>query len=345
MKILLVTPSFLPAIGGNARTVARWAGGLSGRDVDVAVADMSADPQGRRLSDLLADFRPDLVHAHHAWKAGRWLKATAGMADIPWVISFAGTDLLALEARGAGAASIRAIASRAARLLAPGRETERRVRALFPDLAGRIVPLPKGVSLDDESYPLRAELGFGPGDTVFLLPAGIRRVKNQLLAVRAFARIRAEVPGARLVLAGPVIDPDYAAAVEQEADPLGVRRVEIPPAQMAGAYREADVVLNVSEAEGFANALVEAMSAGRAVLASRIGPNAEAVEDGKTGLLFAPGDELDLARQAVRLARDPDLRRRLGEAARAAVAARYDPGAEIDALLGAYAGALAERRP
>lgn len=342
MKVLLITPTFLPAISGNARTVARWAGGLSDRDVDVAVADMSTDPNGKRLAAVFVDFRPDLVHAHHAWKAGRWLKATPGMIDVPWVISFAGTDLLALEAGGAGAASIRAIVSNAARLLAPGSETERRARTLFPDLADRIVPLPKGVSLDDERYSLRAEIGCSPGETVFLLPAGIRRVKNQLLAVRAHARVLAEVPGARLVLAGPVIDPDYAAEVEQEADLLGVgvRRVEIPPAQMAGAYREADVVLNVSDAEGFSNALLEAMSAGRAVLASRIAPNAEAVADGRTGLLFAPGDADDLSRQAVRLARDPALRERFGSAARAAVAARYDPAAEIDALLEAYGEAL-----
>ncbi len=336
MKILIITPSFLPAISGNARTVARWASGLSARGEEVVVCDMSQDPSGEKLAAAFAEVAPDVIHAHHAWKGGRWLGYLSGAGAAPRVVSFAGTDLLALEGGGEAAASVGKIAQSAARIVAPGQDTLRRLQAALPALSGRMRLVPKGIWIDDEAYPLRAEMGYSGQEKLFLLTGGVRRVKNQLFAVRAWRRLLVEIPEARLVLAGPVIDPDYAALVEQEGEGLALRRIEVPPAAMGGAYREADVVLNVSESEGFSNALLEAMSAGRAVLASRIGANAEAVEEGKTGLLFAPGDEKEFVAKGAALARDESLRARLGEAARTYVAGRYDAAAEIDALTAVY---------
>lgn len=344
MRVLLITPSFAPAIGGNARTASRWAAGLSARGVDVSMADMANDPGGRRLIATARAFAPDLLHAHHAWKAGRWLTAADPEGRRPWVVSFAGTDLLALEKGDGTSEQIRGVCRRAARFVVQGRDAQRRLTAAAPEWASRVVYVSKGVWLDDEAYPLRREAGVAEDEVLFLLPGGVRRVKGQLAIVRAFARLRQAVPEARarLVLAGPVIEADYAARVARAGEACGARRVEVPPAAMGGAYREADVVVNASEAEGFSNALLEAMAAGRAVLASRIGANVEAVEEGRTGLLFS-GEEEFVARAAA-LARDPALRRRLGEAAARAIAARYDPAAEAAALAAVYAEALGEKK-
>jgi glycosyltransferase involved in cell wall biosynthesis len=69
--------------------------------------------------------------------------------------------------------------------------------------------------------------------------------------------------------------------------------------------------------ENFPKTIVEAFAAARPVIASRRGAMAELVDDGRTGLLFEPGNAADLAQKVRRLAADPDARAGLGRAARA----------------------------
>jgi glycosyltransferase involved in cell wall biosynthesis len=83
------------------------------------------------------------------------------------------------------------------------------------------------------------------------------------------------------------------------------------------------------------NAVLEALSLGRAVLAADIPGNRSLVEDGVTGLLFDGAQ--DFARKAERLLADPDLRARLGMAGRERVSARFGAEHEIDGYLAAYA--------
>ena len=74
--------------------------------------------------------------------------------------------------------------------------------------------------------------------------------------------------------------------------------------------------------------MLEALSVGRAVLASDIDGNRSLVTDGATGLLFR--DEAEFERRAELLPRDPALRERLGRAGAALVAERFWPAREID---------------
>jgi len=95
------------------------------------------------------------------------------------------------------------------------------------------------------------------------------------------------------------------------------------------------VVLNCSVSEGgMANSVLEALSIGRAVLASDIAGNRSLIDDGSTGFLF--GDESEFERRAAELVRDPGLRERLGRAGRELVARRYSPEREIDGYCDVY---------
>jgi glycosyltransferase involved in cell wall biosynthesis len=80
-----------------------------------------------------------------------------------------------------------------------------------------------------------------------------------------------------------------------------------------------DVFVLPSLWEGFGLVLVEAMAAGRPVVASAVGPISEIVVDGVTGLLVPPGDPDALAEAIVRLLQDPELAAALGRAGRARV--------------------------
>jgi glycosyltransferase involved in cell wall biosynthesis len=84
-----------------------------------------------------------------------------------------------------------------------------------------------------------------------------------------------------------------------------------------------DIFVLPSHQEGFSNALLEAMAANVAVIATAIGGNLDAVVDNKSGLLVRPRDPGALATALARLAADPDLRRRLGETARRRVEQRF----------------------
>jgi len=103
----------------------------------------------------------------------------------------------------------------------------------------------------------------------------------------------------------------------------GRARVLEPRHDIAELYAAADVFVLPSVSEGLSNALLEAMAAGLAVLASRVGGTREAVAEGTTGLLYDPNDPVDEKKQLVRLLSEPGLIFRLGREGRAVAEARY----------------------
>jgi len=104
-----------------------------------------------------------------------------------------------------------------------------------------------------------------------------------------------------------------------------------------------DVFVLPSWAEGMSNALMEAMAAGRPVVATAVGGNTEVVADGRTGVLVPPGDSGAIARAVGDLLRDPDRATRLGAAARDDVTRRFGARARVAELERLYEERLAIR--
>jgi glycosyltransferase involved in cell wall biosynthesis len=86
------------------------------------------------------------------------------------------------------------------------------------------------------------------------------------------------------------------------------------------------------------NALLEAMGAGLACVATRVTGNVEVVADGETGLLVAPGEPTALAAAIGSLLADPAARLRLGTAARERIRARHS----VERMVGAYRSLFAD---
>jgi glycosyltransferase involved in cell wall biosynthesis len=84
-----------------------------------------------------------------------------------------------------------------------------------------------------------------------------------------------------------------------------------------------DAFVLPSRSEGLGVAALEAMAAGRSVVASRVGGLGEVVVDQVSGLLVEPGDDEGLAAAILRLRRDPELRRGLGVAAHERIRERH----------------------
>lgn len=105
-----------------------------------------------------------------------------------------------------------------------------------------------------------------------------------------------------------------------------------------------DVLWLASDFEGQSNSLLEAMAAGRPVIASDIPANRELIDDGRTGYLVRQGDSVAFAQYADRLLADPVLAARLGSAARDEVVERHSTRAMVQAYAALYDEVTAESR-
>jgi glycosyltransferase involved in cell wall biosynthesis len=94
----------------------------------------------------------------------------------------------------------------------------------------------------------------------------------------------------------------------------------VPHDEIGELYDRASVVVLVSQMEGLPNVVLEAMAHGKTVIATPVGGIPSVIEDGKTGFLVPVGDAVALRAKLKEVLADDQLRRRVGEAARARVA-------------------------
>jgi glycosyltransferase involved in cell wall biosynthesis len=107
--------------------------------------------------------------------------------------------------------------------------------------------------------------------------------------------------------------------------------------------RACDVFIFPSLYEGLGIALIEAMAAGCACVASSAGPIPEVVRDGEDGILVPPGNSEAIAAAVCRLLDDETLRKRLGDAAVKSAFSRFQPQKSADELTRIYQSVLATK--
>jgi len=331
-RVALVAPVPLDSPRGNAVTVARIAQGLRARGLDVYVQSM--DDHG--LAEHAQGRPPAVVHAFHAYRTGPLGLALSRSCRAPLVITLTGTDVshdLRDPARGR---VVRETLLGAMAITVFHDSIAAEIAVALPAVASRLAVVPQSVWL-----PPASAGGGAPrvhGDPCFLFPAGIRPVKRPLLPLGPLDGLLREHPGMRLWYAGPSLDTRETVCLERALSgrPWARYLGPVPHSTMPALFQAADIVLNCSLSEGgMANAVVEAFAFGRAVLASDVPGNRSLVEDGVTGLLF--GSETELGRSLERLAADPALRRRLGDAGRRLVESQFTMERETDGYLEVYA--------
>lgn len=177
----------------------------------------------------------------------------------------------------------------------------------------------------------RRSLGLRPGDLAILTVARLDSIKDHPTAMDAMARLK-DHASAVLLLAGDgpersSIEAGIASrGLEQRVRLLGTRR-DVPKLLAA-----CDVFLLNSVSEGIPLTVLEAMSAARAVVATRVGGLPEIVEENQTGLLVNTGSPLELSAALGRLLEDADLRQRLGTRGRQVARSRFG----LEAMISAY---------
>ncbi len=231
----------------------------------------------------------------------------------------------------------RATARRLAAHLAVGSGAAREVERLCGLPPGSVRPVPNGVP-DVVSSRAGGERPPGP-DFVVGAVGRLHRHKGLDVLIRAVAQL----PDVRLVLVG---DGPERGALERLADALDMRaRLTVTgwtdePRTYLPSF---DVVALPSRLEGLPLALLEAMLAGRAVVATDVGSVSDAVVDGKTGLIVPVDAPEAMAAALRRLRNDAGLRIRLGAAARDLVSRRFTPRAMAAAYEKVYEEILRHR--
>ena len=331
MRSALISPYSVGPLRGNIVTVRRIERHLREAGVEPLVLAADTTTADRRAR-LLDDFAPDVIHAFHAARCGALARHHAGRLHLPFLITITGSDLHDPQLRDRPD-TVQALRSAAA-VVCFTDDDVRLATGSFPFLRERVTLVPQGV----EPLPVSGDetCRLAPGDFVLLLPAALRPVKGVEFALRAVAALSAAAPDLRLVIAGGVLDREYAAAVEAllRETPNAVWLGEVPYERMGGLYRRADLVLNCSRSEAMSNSLMEAMALGRPVLAADIPGNRSLVDDGETGWLFT--DDTDFRRQLLRIRGNAPLRAACGERAREHLRARFSPVREAERYLTLY---------
>jgi len=169
------------------------------------------------------------------------------------------------------------------------------------------------------------------------------RWKQHELFIEAVATIDPSLP-VRYIIVGsdPVLKGDrdpYATKLHRRATELGLgSRLQFVgaisnPVRIMGML---DVLAHPCGQESFGRVAIEAMAAGRPVVAVKAGGMGEVVRDGRTGLLVPPDDAVALGSAIERLVRNPAERKALGAAGPEEIRERYSIDDMIDGVLDAY---------
>ncbi|WP_175484441.1 glycosyltransferase [Plantibacter sp. MMLR14_011] len=270
------------------------------------------------LRRVLREFRPDVLHVH--WIIPQGVVALLGGRRVPQLVTTLGGDLYALNAAPLRALKAR-IVRRAGAVTVMNADMRDRVIALGAAPASvQVIPMGADLPPVPASEPAGADEAVpAPGVVPARLMFVGRLVEKKGLSYLIEAVRRAPAGSLELEIVG---DGPLRTALETEASGLPVVFIgQQGRTELFAAYRRADVVVFPSVAstsgdqDGLPVALLEAMRAGRAIIATDLPGLNEVVLDDATGLVVPDRDTAALLRAIQRLADDPDLRERLGAAA------------------------------
>jgi glycosyltransferase involved in cell wall biosynthesis len=316
---------------------------VAGMSLDVKSAPWAWVSDLTRLRTLVRDDAVDVIHTHHSHD--HWLGALCR-----------GGAALARTFHNQRAVKRgpfrRALYRRTDALLPVSRQIEDRCRTAGID-PGRIFRVSGVVDLGRFIEPadpakVRDELGLdgdGTAGPVIGTVARLAHNRGHELLIRGFRRLLPRYPRARLLLVG-----------KGEARPrleALVRELKLEREILFTGYRDADLpavlqaldtfVLMGAGSDESCRAALEAMAAGRPVVARRIGALPEAVEHGVTGLLVDDERPESVEAALATLAGDPERARRMGEAGRQRAVETFSPEHHAEEVEAIYLEILARR--
>lgn len=292
----------------------------------------SSGSERRALSQLVEETKPSVILCHFGFNALRVLRV-AQAHRVPVVAHFHGLDASSLLRDRLYRWSLRRCLRRFAAIIVVGsHQRQRLIEVGAPP--ERIHVIPCGVPTEEFAAERRSER------TVvrFICVSRLVSCKGLQYTIRAFAQVSRHL-NAELVVVG---EGPERPALELLVKELGVNGVvfrgALVPSKVKRELQDSDVFLQHSvidsrgAVEGFGVSISEAMAMELPVVATRVGGIPDQVVHNETGYLVDPGDEDGMASAMLKLALSPELRRALGQAARARMVKCFDTAIQVRRL-------------
>lgn len=272
--------------------------------------------QGMRLARFLRDQSVSVVHCHDQY-SNFFSALSARAAGVPVIITSKRWLHSPLRYRIANGIGFRA----STRVLANSQSVARSLEADDKLRRDRVVVIPNFV--DEQAFERppdevidgwRTELGIEPDAQIIGVVASLSPIKAHATLLRAVAALVPRWPLVRLVLVGDGTERESLRRLANELGLDGVVRFAGLRPQLPSFHFLFDVSVLSSVSEGFPNSLVEAMAAGRPIVATNVGGVPDAVRDGENGLLVPPGDPASFADALEHLLASPHRRDAMGAA-------------------------------
>jgi glycosyltransferase involved in cell wall biosynthesis len=340
---VLLTARGLSARGHRVVVVAHPDGELRRRlPTDMEVLTLATRnevdvPAAWRLSRVIRDLQPDIVHAHepHGVAAAATALSIASPSRRPALVATRRVELH-LKANSFSRWKYRQVdrfltASEAIRamLLQDG---------VSPD---RAVTVHEGIDVERvagvEPMNVREEYWFPPHSLIVGNIAALVPHKGQKFLIDAAAIVVREMPEARFLVLG---EGELHASLEHQIRHLHLAQHVVLAgfrADVLSVLKGLDLFVLSSVTEGLGTSLLDAMAAERPIVATRAGGIPEVVVHGETGLLVPPRDGPALAAAILEMLRDPTRRQRFAAAGLARVRERFNVDRMVDETLGVYA--------
>ncbi len=353
-ELVLGASTHLPNVGVQAEVVAITSRGpiadeIARSGVAVHLAHGEPGPRDPRafaaLVRLLRREQPDVVHTY-LLNANLYGRMAAGLARVPIVLA-AEQNVYRRKARR-HIWMERLLAAGTYRIVACCRAVGIAYRRQVHLPEGKLAVVYNAVHFGrrpvfGDRAPARARLDL-PGDAQVLGTLGrLTEQKGQSVLLEAVARLAPRFPRLILLIGG---EGPLRADLEATADSLGIAQA----VRFVGVRRDRDTFFAAMDHfvlpslwEGLSLALVEAMGAGRSVVATEVGGNPEVVEHGRNGLLVPPNDAVTLAASLEALLIDLVFAAALGTAAAADARARFSIERHVAEIADLYRGGLAAR--
>jgi glycosyltransferase involved in cell wall biosynthesis len=330
MKVLLASPNFHQA-RGNTVTVQRISDSLKKLGIETEIINMKDDSKPLSLPHA------DIVHGFHAYRFGKFIEKL-DIKPETYVVSMTGTDLNVDLFDEMKRADVIRTLTKAKAIHVFDEEAKQILGNEISGIQAKTTVIPQGtVAFPETAHAFKKE----PGTFLFVLPAGIRKVKNIPFAIDQLKRIYKTHKNIRLWLVGPIIEEDEGRMVKE----LAVKHKEwvqylgqVPHDSMGEVYKLADAVLNTSHSEGQPAAILEAMGYSLPVLASNNLGNRNIITHENTGLIYTnPVEFLDYAEKLVN---NNEMRIKIGRAAKFYVECNHSSEYEAKALQKIYKSIL-----
>jgi len=243
----------------------------------------------------------------------------------------------------------RLLAGRASGLIAVSDEVRKSIIRQIGPIQGKVIMIPNGVDvrryeLSVDRQTIRRKLGFRPGSPLIVTVGRLTKQKGHRHLIAAAAAVVSRHPDAHFLFVG---DGGLKETLQAQTEALGISehthflgvRDDVPD-----ILAVADLFVLPSLWEGLSIALLEAMAAGRPIVATAVSGTIQVMIQGETGLLVPPGDSRALADVIIQLLSDPAQAQIMGQAAKQCIKRNFSAQKQANEHIALYRRLLAQRR-